>query len=82
MGSVWYVVATSLSLLYVVATSLSLLYVVATSLSLLYVVATSLPLLYMVATVLFLSRHFFELLRFDFVLDEELTVWLMEVGHM
>lgn len=36
---------------------------------------------YVVATSLSLSRHFFELLRFDFVLDEELTVWLMEVGH-
>lgn len=24
--------------------------------------------------------HFFELVRFDFVIDSELKVWLMEVG--
>ena len=26
-----------------------------------------------------LFRHFFEVVRFDFVVDEELKVWLMEV---
>ena len=25
-------------------------------------------------------RHFFELVRFDFILDESLKVWLMEVS--
>ena len=26
------------------------------------------------------NRHFFELVRFDFVIDEDLKVWLMEVN--
>ena len=34
-----------------------------------------------------INRHFFEMVRFDFVIDENLKVWLMEVcrisvGHM